>query len=114
MRPQSADCRFVISVMCCICALVGTAVRAEDFVEEPARKTPLLAEADVVVIGGGLSGVGAALGAARNGAKTIVIERTGYLGGWMRGTGLGNVMAIKGWRPGLEEGVLLDITKKMV
>ena len=41
----------------------------------------MLYSADVVVIGGGLSGVGAAVGAARSGAKTIVIERTGYLGG---------------------------------
>ena len=83
-------------------------------VREPARSTPVLAEADVVIVGGGLSGVGAALGAARMGAKTIVIERTGYLGGWLRGTGLGNVLAIKGWRPALNEGVLLDVTKKLV
>ena len=64
------------------------------------------------MIGGGLSGVGAAVGAARTGVKTVVVERTGYLGGWMRGTGLGNVMAIKGWRPSLQEGVLLDVAKK--
>ncbi len=66
------------------------------------------------MIGGGLSGVGAAVGAARTGVKTVVVERTGYLGGWMRGTGLGNVMAIKGWRPSLQEGVLLDVAKKMI
>jgi hypothetical protein len=65
-------------------------------------------------VGGGLSGVGAAIGAARSGAKTIVIERTGYLGGWLRGTGLGNVLAINGWRPALGEGALLDITKKLI
>jgi len=45
------------------------------------RKLPLLAEADVVVVGGGFSGVCAAVGAARAGAKTIIVERDGMLGG---------------------------------
>ncbi len=36
---------------------------------------------DVAVVGGGVSGVAAAIGAARCGAKTVLIERAGYLGG---------------------------------
>jgi succinate dehydrogenase/fumarate reductase flavoprotein subunit len=36
---------------------------------------------DVVVIGGGSAGVAAAVAAARSGAKVILIERYGYLGG---------------------------------
>lgn len=36
---------------------------------------------DVAVLGGGPAGITAALGAARNGAKTILIERYGFLGG---------------------------------
>jgi pyruvate/2-oxoglutarate dehydrogenase complex dihydrolipoamide dehydrogenase (E3) component len=36
---------------------------------------------DVVVVGGGTSGVAAAIAAARTGAKTLVIERVGALGG---------------------------------
>jgi hypothetical protein len=36
---------------------------------------------DVVVVGGGAAGVGAAVGAARAGARTLVIERAGCLGG---------------------------------
>lgn len=36
---------------------------------------------DVVVAGGGMAGVGAALAAAREGAKTILIENTSALGG---------------------------------
>ena len=38
-------------------------------------------EYDVVVIGGGAGGLCAAISAAREGAKTILVERTGVLGG---------------------------------
>lgn len=38
-------------------------------------------ETDVLVIGGGTSGVGAAIAAARTGARTLLIERYGFLGG---------------------------------
>src|SRR5688572_22581130 len=99
-----------------ISIIAGAAAPAQEFVEEPARTTPVMYDVDVVVVGGGLSGVGAALGAARNGAKTLVIERSGYLGGWLRGAGLGSNLAISqpGWRPNLSEGVLLDITKRVI
>ena len=36
---------------------------------------------DVAVIGGGFSGVAAALAAARGGAKTIIVEKSNCLGG---------------------------------
>jgi len=36
---------------------------------------------DVIVAGGGPSGVGAGIAAARNGAKVLIIERYGFLGG---------------------------------
>jgi hypothetical protein len=38
-------------------------------------------EADVLVVGGGPSGLGAALGAAHAGASVILVERYGFLGG---------------------------------
>jgi hypothetical protein len=38
-------------------------------------------EADVVVVGGGPAGVNAAIAAGRSGAKTVLIERYGFVGG---------------------------------
>lgn len=48
---------------------------------EPERELRVAAEPDVVVAGGGASGMGAAVGAARTGARTLLIERHGFLGG---------------------------------
>jgi hypothetical protein len=50
-------------------------------VTEPQRETQANYEADVVVLGGGITGVPAAVAAARAGARTLLIERTGMLGG---------------------------------
>ena len=53
----------------------------EKSVMEQARQTPLFAEVDVVVCGGGPGGVPAALAAARQGAEVLLIEHYGFLGG---------------------------------
>lgn len=45
-------------------------------------------QTDVLVCGGGCAGLGAALAAARNGAKTLLIERAGYAGGIITCVGL--------------------------
>ena len=50
-------------------------------IREPERQTPVIKSADVVVIGGGTGGLVAAIAAARSGAKTLLIEQYGYLGG---------------------------------
>jgi hypothetical protein len=50
-------------------------------IEEPARQTPVLAETDVLVVGGGPGGLSAALAAARQGAKVMLVERHGCFGG---------------------------------
>ncbi len=60
-------------------------------VREPARDIKVWREADVVVVGGGPGGVASAISAARNGAKTVLIERYGHLGGMATG-GLVNII----------------------
>jgi hypothetical protein len=67
-------------------------------VEEAPRKTPVAAAVDVLVVGGGPTGVGAALAAAGEGAKTLVVERHGMLGG-MWTAGLLNPLfePLRGW-----------------
>ncbi|VGO12511.1 hypothetical protein PDESU_01064 [Pontiella desulfatans] len=58
----------------------------EDGIVESPRSLPIRCEYDVVVCGGGAAGVGAALAAAREGAKTLLIEKHGILGGvWTAG-----------------------------
>jgi hypothetical protein len=54
-------------------------------IPEPNKSVNVVRECDVVVVGGGPGGIGAAVAAARNGADTVLIERYGYLGGM--GTG---------------------------
>jgi ribulose 1,5-bisphosphate synthetase/thiazole synthase len=53
---------------------------------EAPRRTPVAADVDVLVVGGGPAGIAAALAAARCGARVLIIERHGMLGGtWTAG-----------------------------
>ena len=57
----------------------------------PERKVPVLAEADVLVCGGGTAGITAACSAARHGAKVILIERWPCVGG------MATAALVNGW-----------------
>jgi len=54
-------------------------------ITEPARATPVVADVDVLVVGGGTAGVSAAVAAAREGARVMLVERYGSLGGLATG-----------------------------
>jgi len=41
---------------------------------------------------GGVAGIAASVAAARNGAKTLLIERTGFLGGTATGSAMGLIV----------------------
>jgi hypothetical protein len=71
---------------------------AGDSYEEPAKRLPAR-RFDVVVAGGGTAGVMAAIAAARQGAKTVLIESKGYTGGIITegGTALHSFFNV--WKP---------------
>ncbi len=54
-------------------------------ITEPSREIPVLAETDVLVIGGGSAGTAAAIAASRAGAETYLVERYNHLGGLWTG-----------------------------
>jgi ribulose 1,5-bisphosphate synthetase/thiazole synthase len=54
-------------------------------IKEPEKQIPVLAETDVLVIGGGPAGTAAAIAASRTGAETYLVERYNRLGGLWTG-----------------------------
>ena len=64
---------------------VEVKVPSEGYVKEPSRRIPLIATADVAVVGGGPAGVAAAVSAARSGASVILLEKNWFLGGLWTG-----------------------------
>src|SRR6185295_19286401 len=54
-------------------------------ISEPAGEARVVAQSDVVVVGGGPAGMSAAIAAARNGAKVTLLERYNHLGGLASG-----------------------------
>ena len=81
---------------------------------EPAQEINVVYEADVIVVGGGPGGIGAAVSAARSGAKTVLLERHNYLGGM--GTG-GMVTMFPHMTGGTDVlmpgGLMADVIKEM-
>jgi hypothetical protein len=59
---------------------MNESVSGQGFYNEKSKKLPVQ-EFDVVVAGGGTAGVICAIASARNGARTVLVENKGYVGG---------------------------------
>ena len=85
--------------------------------QEPARRVPLLTEVDVLVVGGGPAGIAAAACAARHGARTLLVERYGFLGGMGTAGGVTNFAGLYGKRDGdtvqLVHGVVDELLERI-
>jgi len=78
-------------------------------IQEAAREVKVCREADVVVVGGGPGGHSAAIAAARSGARTVLVERYGHLGGMATG---GIVIQIPHMSDGTEEQQIIGLTQE--
>jgi hypothetical protein len=86
-------------------SLVG--ITSPETVHEPAKDIKVIYEADVVVVGGGPGGHSAAIAAARNGARAVLLERYGHLGGMATG---GIVIQIPHMSDGGNKPVIAGLT----
>src|SRR5215208_1132621 len=62
-------------------SLIRIGVPDATAIHEPARTVDVVRAVDVLVVGGGTSGCAAAVAAARRGARTLLLDRYGFLGG---------------------------------
>jgi hypothetical protein len=91
-----------------------------DYVMEPARKTPVVAATDVLVVGGGPAGIAAAVAAARAGSRALLAERYGAFGGMATTALVGPLMSyhttvVIGNKPEqVVAGVLDELVQRMV
>ena len=75
-------------------------------ITEPERKTPVVAEADLLICGGGFAGVAAAISAAKLGTRVLLLEKYGFLGGLV-------TAALVITTPPLDNGINIEIADKL-
>ena len=84
---------------------------------EPARQLPVYGEFDVVVVGGGPAGLAASVSAAKHGARVLLVERYGFLGGMGTAGGVTNFAGLYGRKNGdmqqVVHGVVDDLLARI-
>lgn len=79
------------------------------FVREPERSVPVCAEADVLVVGGGPSGIIAALAAAEDGLRVVMAENRSFVGG-----NLTIGLPVLGFLGGKGEPIIAGLPQKLI
>jgi len=90
-----------------------TQEKTSDFITEPTRQRPVLYDVDVAIAGSGLCSTFAAIAAGRCGARTLIIERFGELGGNI-GPGMMGMGSLYGEAETSLPGGLTGIAKEFV
>ena len=83
-------------------------------VVEPARQVPVFGAFDVVVVGGGPAGLAASTSAARRGAKVLLVERYGFLGGMGTAGGVTNFAGLYGSKNGEMRRVVHGVVDELL
>jgi len=81
-------------------------------IREPSRLTPVLAETDVLVVGSGPGGLAAAIGSARAGVQTMLVERYGCLGGNLTHVGVEGIAWYRHEKTVDVEGIGIEFEKR--
>ncbi len=81
---------------------------------EPARLLPIYGEFDVVVVGGGPAGLAASVSAAKHGARVLLVERYGFLGGMGTAGGVTNFAGLYGRKNGEMQQVVHGVVNELL
>jgi succinate dehydrogenase/fumarate reductase flavoprotein subunit len=82
-------------------------------ITEPARQTPVIAEPQVLVVGAGPTGLGAALGAARAGVDVLLVEKHGCFGGMLTAGSVINIRQYNDFREVIIGGVGRELADRI-
>lgn len=113
LRAVRAPIRAAIALalLAACCGLPGSLVFADTWdvlnPQRPARPATKELQADVCIVGGGSGGVGAAIAAAREGARVILVERLRRLGG------TGANAFVSNWEPGPGCSIAEEMYRRM-
>jgi len=80
------------------------------------QQLPVCADVDVLVVGGGPAGIGAAIAAARCGASVLLVEQFNCLGGVAGSGGHGHISIYCAWgdRTRIAGGVIYEVARRLV
>lgn len=84
-----------------------------DGIREEAREVPVVSRVDVAVVGGGCAGLGAAIAAARNGARVALVERLGFLGGCVTATMMDVLWMFRAGNRKAVEGIGMEMLRRL-